>query len=226
MSAASAARMPCALRRWPLVACSLAVAASLLACGRDEHTAKAPGDVPDLPTLAESAGLDPHADRAAPPDDTDVVRIDRIDPCDLVTREEAEAIVRASLLDARANNVGSDRPSCTYGADPAGTTAQVQVFVGEGADSLIATHRRLGGDQIEVEELGEGAFLRHSTLHFHASGVPVVLSVVRLVDAKTLHPAMIAAARTIAQRMTSPPIATAPNDADDADDADDAQMAQ
>jgi hypothetical protein len=221
VSAAGAARAPCALHRWPVIACGLAVAALLLACGRGEDTARAPGHVPDLPTLAETSGLDPHADRAEPPDDTDVVRIDRIDPCSLVTREEAEAIVRASLLEARANNVGSDRPSCTYGADPAGTTAQVQVFVGEGADSLIATHRRLGGDLIEVEELGEGAFLRHSTLHFHPAGVAVVLSVVRLVDAKTLHPAMIAAGRTIAQRMTSPPIPIAPNDA-----GDDAQTAQ
>jgi hypothetical protein len=215
VSAVGASRVPCALHRWPVIACGLAVAALLLACGRGEDTARAPGYVPDLPTLAETAGLDPHADRADPPDDTDVVRIDRIDPCSLVTREEAEAIVRASLLEPRANNVGSDRPSCTYGADPAGTTAQVQVFVGEGADSLIATHRRLGGDLIEVEELGEGAFLRHSTLHFHPSGIPVVLSVVRLVDAKTLHPAMIGAARTIAQRMTSPSPPTVPAEAGD-----------
>lgn len=220
MSAAGAARVSRAPRRWPAIACDLAMVASLLACGRGDEIAAAPDEVPDLPTLAETAGLDPHPERAGDVH-ADTVRIDRIDPCSLVTREEAEAIVRASLLEARANNVGSDRPSCTYGADPAGTTAQVQVFVGEGADSLIATHRRLGGDLIEVEELGEGAFLRHSTLHFHPAGVAVVLSVVRLVDAKTLHPAMIAAGRTIAQRMTSPPIPIAPNDA-----GDDTQTAQ
>lgn len=209
-----------------LVVCCLAIFASLSGCGRGGDTAMAPpGEAPDLPTLAESAGLDPDAERALDPS-ADTIRIDRIDPCTLVTREEAEAIVRASLLEARPANLGSERPSCTYGADPAGTTAQVQIFLGEGAESLIATHRRLGGDLIEVEELGDGAFLRHSTLHFHSAGIPVVLSVVRLVDAKTLHAPMIDAARTIVQRITSPPTPSSPAPTEAEAGGDGAQTAQ
>lgn len=179
----------------------------LVACGRSGDGAAPSADAsPALapPTLADMTGLDDRDNRMPKSAEAEALRVDRIDPCALLTRDEAEAIVRARLLDARQDNLGSDRPSCTYGADPAGTTAQVQIFVGDGADSLIAVNRRLGGDNIEVEELGDGAFLRHTTLHFHVEGVPVVLSVVRLVDAKTLHPAMISAARTIAERIVAP----------------------
>lgn len=188
---------------------ALAIGALLLvACGRSDDAPDAAADrgaAQALPPLAGTAGFDDRDNPASKSGDSGALRVDRIDPCALLTREEAETIVRTRLLDARPANVGGDRPSCTYGADPAGTTAQVQVFVGDGAESLIAVNRGLGGDNIEVGELGDGAFLRHTTLHFHAAGVPVVLSVVRLVDAKTLHPAMIAAARTIAGRMASPP---------------------
>lgn len=199
----------------------VAAALLLIGCGRTDD-ASVPAGAGDAalpsPTLAESAGFDDLDDRLTGSAKDETLRVDRLDPCALLTRDEAETIVRARLLDARPNNVGSDRPSCTYGADPAGTTAQVQLFVGDGAESLIAVNRRLGGDNIEVEELGDGAFLRHTTLHFHAAGLPVVLSVVRLVEAKTLHPAMIAAAQSIVQRMAYGQVAAppAPADPDDA----------
>lgn len=177
----------------------------LASCGHSDDTpAATPGNAPVLPTLAEAAGMDAPLDEAPDLEPGASLRVELIDPCTLLTHEEAETIVRARLLDARPANLGSERPSCTYGADPTGPTAQVQVFVGGGAESLIAVNRRLGGETIDVDELGDDAFLRHTTLHFHPSGVPVVVSVVRLVDAASLHPAMIAAARTIAERLAAP----------------------
>jgi hypothetical protein len=184
------------------------------ACSREAgpDATQSPGGA-TLPTLADTVGIDVREQGgAADAAEGGALRVDRLDPCALITRQEAEAIVRAPLLEAVQYNLGTERPSCTYGAVPSGPTAQVQIYVGEGAESLIALHRRLGGEIVELEELGEGAFLRHTTLHYQPSGVPIVISVVRLVDATTLHPAMITAARVVAERMASSP----PADAGDA----------
>jgi hypothetical protein len=129
----------------------------------------------------------------------------RIDPCALVTQEEAAAIVKLRLDAPQPFNLGSVRPSCVYPGFPTGPVAKVDVLVGEGAQALVATDRRLNERDPDaftaIDDLGDEAWLRRSTVYFRRGETWVVVGAVRLIDNALLREPLVAAARAADARL-------------------------
>ncbi|NUP45906.1 MAG: DUF3558 family protein [Catenulispora sp.] len=64
-----------------------------------------------------------------------------LDPCALVTKDEAQKVVGTPLDDAVKAGEESDSPSCTYTGPTSGPTAQVEVHVGPGAEKYYHLQR-------------------------------------------------------------------------------------
>lgn len=128
-----------------------------------------------------------------------------IDPCALVTQEEAEAIVKLRLDTPQSFNLGSVRPSCVYPGFPAGPVAKVDVAIGEGAQTLVATDRRLNERDPDaftaIDDLGDEGWLRRSTVYFRRGENWIVVGAVRLIDETLLHEPLVAAARSADARL-------------------------
>src|SRR2546428_384172 len=64
-----------------------------------------------------------------------------IDPCQVVTKADAEALARTPLF-AGVPGI-PDEPSCTYNAPVTGPLAQVSVYIGPGAKKTLDVERVL-----------------------------------------------------------------------------------
>ncbi|WP_147376232.1 hypothetical protein [Micromonospora radicis] len=121
------------------------------ACTRTEDPA--PPAVPPVfesvdPQAAESGPQPAGSATAAPPTDA------ALDPCLLVTRQEAEELARTPLNDAR-----PARNSCTYTGPVSGPTAQVEVYVGDGARKQLDVQRALGHELTVLPGIGDESYL-------------------------------------------------------------------
>jgi hypothetical protein len=210
---------PAPRRRWALraaAAVTLAAAAGALACSRGAPAADHTSDANAAAALLDGSPVtDPgSADAASAGAGIDVARVD---PCTLLTMEEAEAIVRVKLDRPAPVNLGSARPSCTFHGFPTGPVAKVDVMVGGGAEALLATDRRLNEADPDafspVEELGDEAYIRRSAVYFRQGDTWTVVAAVRLIDEAMLREPLIAAGRAVAARLTGnePDAAFAPS---------------
>ncbi|GIF53584.1 hypothetical protein DFJ67_4554 [Asanoa ferruginea] len=118
------------------------------------------------------------------------------DACGLLPQAEAEAIVGTPLDPPRAI-----RDTCTYTGPVTGPTAQVEIYVGDGAKKFLDIDRELGHTFAELSGIGDEAHLEDGTVFFAKGGVWVGIRVVRLVDAATLAKPLEKAARAAVGRM-------------------------
>jgi len=166
---------PDAMRRWiePRRA-SLAVGLSILvllgACGGGgSHSSAA------VVTVASSAPASTDqptttAAAAKPPPD----------PCSLVTQSEAEALAQTPLQPAVNAGAPPDQ-LCQYTGPPSGPTAQVEIFVGDGAKKSLDIDRdALHHDFTTLTGIGDEAYLEADNVFLRKGDVWAQVNVVLL----------------------------------------------
>lgn len=112
-----------------------AIAAALLLAG----CSPAPADAPDLPADAGDSGTvdSTGAPEVVAPEGIDIASLDA---CTILTREDAETLIGTALTDPL-QAATSDVSSCTYPGDPNGPTAQVEIYIGPGAEKQLEIER-------------------------------------------------------------------------------------
>lgn len=170
-------------------AVTAAVLLSLLAttaCSRSGEDQQAlPTPVPAATEPVATATADPPP--APPP---------QVDPCALVTHQEAEELAQTPLQEAAAFP-----QSCTYTGPPEGPLAQVEVYVGDGAKQIYDTDVNLGHEFTEIPDLGDEGFVEDGMVFFHVGGYWVGIRLVRLDDWSRYEQSVIEVARTAADRL-------------------------
>ncbi|MGC9665334.1 hypothetical protein ACNTMW_02125 [Planosporangium sp. 12N6] len=120
----------------------------------------------------------------------------RVDPCALVTRPEAEKLAGTPLDDAK-----PVRETCTYTGPVSGPTAQVEVFVGDGAKKFLDIDRDLGHDLRPLSGVGDEAYAEDGTVFVNKSGLWVSIRLTRLNDPAENRKPLEELARTVAARI-------------------------
>ncbi|NED52963.1 hypothetical protein G3I24_18945 [Micromonospora aurantiaca] len=173
---------------------ALALTATLLTasagCGDDEPPAT--GGAPpgaDAP-VAEPTGEAPAEPNAGPVDDA------APQACTLVSKADAERLAGTAL----------DEPvvagqSCTYTGPVTGPTAQVEVFVGEGAKKYLDIERQLGHEIRELAGTADEALLTAEAFFLRKGELWVAVRLVRLNDPQENRAPLERLARTVAGRM-------------------------
>ena len=103
------------------------------------------------------------------------------DPCKLVSKADAEKLAGATLQAGVL--VEGDDPSCTYSGDPNGPTAQVEVFLNDGAKKFLDIDRQLGHDFTTLTGIGDEAYIEDFTIFFRKGARWGAIHLVRLLDA-------------------------------------------
>jgi hypothetical protein len=146
-------------------ACLVVLAAA--GCAKSGAPASAAQPKPSAPAATTSGSADPGDDAAklAP------------DPCALVTKKEAEKIAGTALADPV-----HIRDTCTYTGPVTGPTAQVEVFVGDGAKKFLDVERTLGHDVKPLAAVGDEAYTEDYAVFLRKGTTWVSIHLVRLED--------------------------------------------
>ncbi|MCW3815847.1 DUF3558 domain-containing protein [Micromonospora sp. DR5-3] len=179
------------MRRLILPAACAAVLLLAGCGGSDDGAPPASGDraapATDTPTADGSATGTPPSDAPAAP---------TVDACSLVTKKEAEQLAGTKLQDAV-----PVRETCTYTGPVTGPTAQVEVFVGDGAKKFLDIERELGHDLKPLPGVGDEAYAEDGAVFVQASGVWFSIRLVRLDDPAKFRQPLADLARTAAGRI-------------------------
>ncbi|GAB3341066.1 DUF3558 family protein [Micromonospora halotolerans] len=173
-----------------VLALPLVALVGLAACSRPETGPAAPTGARPATPASEVAVAAPTEQATAAPSRT------MTDPCSLVSKQEAEKLAGTALQDGVAAPV-----SCTYTGPVTGPTAQVEVYVGDGAKKQLDIDRQLGHKLDPVSGLGDEAFVEDGWVFFSKSGVWVSIHLVRLDDPAKYRKPMQELARTVATRV-------------------------
>ncbi len=169
-----------------LAALAVLIAVSLAGCGGDA----APPPAAPPPT---DAGVAADPTTAAEPE---VPAASGPDACALVTQREAEELAGTKLADPV-----PVRETCTYSAPAGGPTAQVEVFVGDGAKKFLDIERDLDHELRPVAGAGDEAYASHEAVFVNRAGVWVAVRLVRLNDPAENRAPLEKVARTVAGRL-------------------------
>jgi hypothetical protein len=119
------------------------------------------------------------------------------DPCTLVTLDDAVALA-GTALDAGVTAGPPDDMSCTYTGPPTGPTAQVELFVGDGAKKYLDVDRNLGHDIQPLPGVGEEAYIEEFNVFFRTGTRWNALRLTRLDDFPPYRQPMIDLATKVA----------------------------
>jgi hypothetical protein len=165
-----------------VVAVTLLVLGGLLGCGRS-------GDEPAAaPAPTEAAVVEEETSAPAGPALPGA--------CALVTKPEAEKLAGTPLDDA-----APIRETCTYTGPPTGPTAQVEVYVGDGAKKYLDIERDLGHELRPLSGVGDEAYASIEAVFVLKGGVWATVRLVRLNDPAENRKPLENIARTVAGRM-------------------------
>ena len=148
-----------------------AIAIAGAGCGGSSHpsSSAAASTAPSATTPPTTAAAATTAAPAAPPD-----------PCQLVSLADAQAIVGITLQPA----VKAGQPPdllCQYTSSPDGPTAQVEVFVGDGAKKSLDIDRdELQHSFTTLPGIGDEAYLEPDNVYLRKGTVWVQVNVVSL----------------------------------------------
>ncbi|MEU5903388.1 hypothetical protein ABZ780_03315 [Micromonospora sp. NPDC047467] len=185
-------------RRVQLLAAAAAVSTltALGGCGmiggKDDDGTPAAG-------AGQSGAATPEGDPAAPPSAEAPPAAAKVDACALVTKGDAEKLAGTPLQDPLEKP--EDRDSCTYTGPATGPTAQVEVYVGDGAKKFLDIDRELGHKLTPISGVGDESYAEDGTVFVSKGGVWVCVRLVRLEDPATYRAALETAARTVAGRL-------------------------
>lgn len=91
-----------------------------------------------------------------------------LDACSILTRKDAETLIGSTLTEPLRNN-SRDDASCVYPGDPNGPTAQVEIWLGQGAKKQLDIERSLDHEFTPVKGIGDEAWQEPSWI-FARSG--------------------------------------------------------
>ncbi|MFJ9680504.1 DUF3558 family protein [Streptomyces sp. NPDC101194] len=171
----------------PLV--PLAVLASLALSGCGGHGQ--PSAAGPSPTEPATATRTPEASTGAPSPKEAAV-----DPCALVTKQQAEKLAGTTLDPAT-----PVRETCTYTGPVTGPTAQVEIFVGDGAKKYLDIERDLGHTLRPLTGIGDEAYAEDEAVFLRRSDRWVSIRLVRLNDPAENRRPLEELARQVATRI-------------------------
>ncbi|MFD6682854.1 DUF3558 family protein [Micromonospora parva] len=123
-----------------------------------------------------------------------------VDACTLLTRQEAEKLAGTRLAEP-AEPPAPDRSSCTYTGPPTGPTAQVEVYVGDGAKKFLDIDRELGHKLTPISGVGDESYAEDGTVFVSKGGLWACVRLVRTEDPAVYRKALESAAATVAGRL-------------------------
>ncbi|NUT21834.1 MAG: hypothetical protein HOV77_21885 [Hamadaea sp.] len=118
------------------------------------------------------------------------------DPCKLLTKADAEKLTRTPLDDAVAV-----LETCTYTGPVTGPTAQVEIYVGDGAKKMLDVDRDLQHAFTPVTGAGDEAYLEDGVVFVRKGETWVAIRLVLLNDPAANRIPLENAARTVAGRL-------------------------
>lgn len=136
---------------------------------------------PQRPADAGNAGaIDPTGTAAS---SAPATKAAQLDACTVLTKADAETLIGTALTDPlTASN--SDVSSCTYPGDPNGPTAQVEIFIGDGAkQQLLIDRDNLGHSFTQPTGLGDEAWQEDDMIWARSGTTWVSIGLVSLDDA-------------------------------------------
>ena len=170
----------------------VALTVSLTACGASSPAPAEPA-TPEPSSAAET----PPPDDSTPP--APARSLADLDPCELLTQEDASALAGLQMDPGMLSGTGEDR-RCMYTAPVEGPLGQVEAFFGPGALKHLDIDRSLDHAFTPVEGLGDEAHLEDFAIFFRDGDDWFGVSLVRLEDPRGYDEALIAAAHTVLSR--------------------------
>jgi hypothetical protein len=165
---------------------SVLATVGVLGCGRSGNPTAAADDKPAV-TVTKDAASDQTT--AAPTRAA-------VDPCVLVSKQEAEQLAGTPLDDAK-----PIRETCTYTGPVTGPTAQVEIGLGDGAKKFLDIDRELGHDLKPLPGIGDETWIEDGTVFVSKSGLWVSIHLVRLDDPAVYRKPLEDLARKVAGRI-------------------------
>ncbi|MEU1242477.1 DUF3558 family protein [Micromonospora parva] len=123
-----------------------------------------------------------------------------VDACTLLTRQEAEKLAGTRLAEP-AEPPAPDRSSCTYTGPSTGPTAQVEVYLGDGAKKFLDIDRELGHKLTPISGVGDESYAEDGTVFVSKGGLWACVRLVRTEDPAVYRKALESAAATVAGRL-------------------------
>jgi hypothetical protein len=188
--------MPLRTRRSAIAVTALMMAMGCAAAGCSGHgggsqaAAQSAAHTGSSPSQAESSAAPSPPDASATPPQV----------CSLLTEAEAERLAGMQL--ATGVQSGPDTGGmCQYTAPPTGATAQVEVFLGDGAKKILDIDRKLGHGIKPVAGLGDEAYEEDDNIFVRKGTVWIAVNLVLLNDASQNVTPLRTAAATITSRL-------------------------
>ena len=152
-----------------------AAASLLLLAGCAAGPSNAPHDAGDGGAVAPSSA----------PSKPAAIDISKIDACTILPQADAEKLIGSTLTDPlKASN--SDVASCTYPGDPNGPTAQVEIYIGDGAKQQLDIDKdKLQHEFTQPSGLGDEAWQEYDMLFARTGTTWVSIRLVSLSDGTT-----------------------------------------
>jgi hypothetical protein len=122
------------------------------------------------------------------------------DPCTLVSKTQAEDLAGTALEVGITSGQAEDQ-SCTYPGVSSGPTAQVELFVGDGAKKYLEVDRSLQHDISPVAGLGDEAYVEEFTVFARKGQKWIALRLVRLNDFEPYRQPMLDLATDILKQL-------------------------
>lgn len=178
------------------LAAALALTLALAGCGSDDEPVAASDTTPaDSIFTDEPAAVTQSAE--APPAETSPPALPvEIDACTLLTQAEAETLA-GTPLDPPYAGPGS----CTWPGPVTGPTAQVEIYLGDGAQKILEIDRQLAHVFTEVPGLGEEAWAEDGMVFALVGGTWIGVRLVLLSDPAEYNPRLEEATRIAAGRL-------------------------
>ncbi|KXK61412.1 hypothetical protein AWW66_13835 [Micromonospora rosaria] len=168
----------------------------LAGCGGPGAAVPSGAGEPPAPSVERPAepGAEPSAEPGGDPGEPTGGAVP--EACALVDQREAEQLAGTAL-----NEPVPVRETCTYTGPVDGPTAQVEVFVGDGAAKFLGIERELGHELRPLAGVGDEAYATQEAVFVHKSGVWVSVRLVRLNDPAENRAPLERIARTVATRL-------------------------
>ncbi len=147
---------------------------------------------PDTPSAAAPVGT-----TGAPPTNP---AAELNDPCKLLPQSEAEELAATPLNPATAADIGDTR-TCVYTGLASGPTAQVELWIGEDARTLLTADQTIGHEFTTLDGIGDEALTEPGYIFFRKADTWHVLHLIRTSDSPKYVKGLEDLARKIAARV-------------------------
>jgi hypothetical protein len=156
----------------------LVMVVTVAACGGGAALPSS-GAVQTTQPTGTAASAQPSAAGSVEPSATEPLAqptVGTIDPCSLITQDEADGMVNSKLLDPLPQ--GEPPVRCVWPTPLEGPTAQVEIDVGDGAKKFLDVEKLLEHQLDPVPGLGDEAVIENDTLFFRKGDLWLAIHVV------------------------------------------------